>query len=73
MMIKGFEEREKMQWNHTASLMALYANSKAQKGKRYQPEDFHPFEAAKKEAERPKTRDDVNKLIQKNKSFNGKQ
>lgn len=62
---------DKQQWNHTSSLMALYANSKASKGKRYSPDDFNPYSAQEKKNREPKTRQDINELINKNKSFNG--
>jgi hypothetical protein len=51
--------------------MALYANSKASKGKRYSPEDFNPYLIQVKASRRPKTREDVDKLIDKMKRFNG--
>lgn len=69
LILKAREEQERSEWNRTASLMALYANSKAQKGKSYKAEDFHPFEVAKRQAAQPKTRADVDKLIQNKLSF----
>lgn len=71
LIIQHTRERDKEMWNHTASLMALYANSKSGKGKRYSPDEFNPHSLMKKEMAKPKTRDDIDKLINKYKSFNG--
>lgn len=69
LILKAREENERSEWNRTASLMALYANSKAQKGKTYKAEDFHPFEIADRQNAQPKTRADVDKLINKKLTF----
>ena len=35
---------DRAQWNHTSSLMAMYAQSKAAKGRKYTSTQFHPYE-----------------------------
>jgi hypothetical protein len=37
-------ELDRAHWNHTSSLMAMYAQSKAAKGKKYTSAQFHPYE-----------------------------
>ena len=71
LIIAQSRKRDKEQWNHTSSLMALYANSKAAKGKRYSPDDFNPYSVQEKKARKPKSKQDIDKLITKYKSFNG--
>jgi len=71
LIIARTRKRDKEQWNHTSTLMALYANSKSSKGKRYNPDEFNPYAMADKQASEPKTKEDVNELINKYKSFNG--
>ena len=71
LIINHARKKDKEQWNHTSTLMALYANSKASKGKRYSPDDFNPYIISEKKAAEPKSKEDVNKLITKYKSFNG--
>jgi len=72
MLIIGQDRRrDRQQWNHTSTLMALYANSKSAKGKRFSPDDFNPYVFQDKKDAEPKTKEDVNKLINKYKTFNG--
>ena len=71
LIMEATRERDADHWNHTASLMALYANSKSAKGKRFSPEDFHPTSIMQKEERKPKSKDDIENLINKHKSFNG--
>ena len=71
LIMEATRERDAEQWNHTSSLMALYANSKSAKGKRFSPDDFHPMFIQEKEARKPKTKEDIENLINKHKSFNG--
>jgi len=54
-------------WNHTASLMSLYANSKAAKGKSFKPQDFSPYE--QDTSNQPQTKEQVAKLVEEMKSF----
>ena len=56
-----------MMWNHTASLMSLYANSKAAKGKSFKPQDFSPYE--QDTSDQPQTKEQVAKLVEEMKSF----
>lgn len=71
LIISQSRKKDREQWNHTSSLMALYANSKAPKGKRYSPDDFNPYSVQDKANREPKTKQDINELINKHKSFNG--
>lgn len=71
LIVKGAEARDSSRWNHTSSLMSLYANSNASKGKRFKPTDFHPYHKMQIEEQQPKTRKDVDQLIEKLKRFNG--
>lgn len=44
---KGVVDQDRMLWNHTATVMALFANSNRDPKRRptpYQPSDFHPYE-----------------------------
>lgn len=67
--LKANNRTDEVAWNHTASLMALFANSKARKGKSFSPEQFHPYLKAVDDT--PKTKEDVDALIEKMKKFNG--
>lgn len=69
LIIAHSRNADKQQWNHTSSLMALYANSKASKGKRYSPDDFNPYSIQDKNNREPKSKQDINELINKYKSF----
>lgn len=71
LIIARTRKKDREHWNHTSTLMALYANSKSSKGKRYSPDDFNPYALTDKQAAEPKTKEDVNELINKHKSFNG--
>ena len=46
--MRGIRERDDSAWNHTASLMALYAQSKSKRGKTVSMEDFHPYRQMEK-------------------------
>ena len=39
----GLFVRDELSWNHTAASMSLLANINASKGKKFKPEDFHPY------------------------------
>ena len=71
LIINAERRKDEAAWMHTSSLMALYANSKSSKGKRFSPEDFNPYLIQEKEARKPRTKKDVDQLIDKMKSFNG--
>lgn len=71
LIINAKRREDEAAWMHTSSLMALYANSKSSKGKRFSPEDFNPYLIQEKEARKPRTKKDVDQLIDKMKSFNG--
>jgi hypothetical protein len=45
---RGLLVSDELSWNHTAASMSLLANINASKGKRFKPEDFHPYLQAKK-------------------------
>ena len=55
--IAGRMELDKMSWNHTASLMAMYANSKSPKGRTFTSEQFHPYSQMQSKAEIKETAD----------------
>jgi hypothetical protein len=45
------DAKARSDWNHTASLMCLFANTQGGKGKRFTVEDFHPLARRKKSPE----------------------
>jgi hypothetical protein len=45
---RGLTVSDELSWNHTAASMSLLANINASKGKRFKPEDFHPYMQANK-------------------------
>lgn len=47
-----------MLWNHTSSLMALYAQSKAKRGTNYKPSQFNPYDQVANQVTE-KTRDNL--------------
>jgi hypothetical protein len=63
--MKGIRERDDLAWNHTSSLMALYAQSKAKRGKKITLDDFHPYRQMEKE--QPEL--SPNQLLDKFKNF----
>ena len=69
LLVKAGESKDRLMWNHTASMMSLYANSKARKGKTFAPADFNPYDSAARENSKPKTKDDVIDLVKTMKSF----
>jgi len=42
--LRGKRDQDKQLWNHTSSLMALYAQSKSKRGSNITPAKFHPYE-----------------------------
>jgi len=72
LLIEAGESKDRLMWNHTASLMSLYANSKSAKGKSFSPDDFNPYSHMERESNKPQTSDDVMDLMESMKSFNGK-
>jgi len=38
------EVADRMQWNHTSSILSLLANVNSSKSKQYKPADFNPYE-----------------------------
>ena len=72
LLIQAGEAKDKLMWNHTASLMSLYANAKSPKGKSYSPNDFNPYSAMERESNKPQTSDDVMQLMETMKNFDGK-
>jgi len=72
LLIEANETKDRLMWNHTASLMSLYANAKSGKGKSYSPNDFNPYSAMEREKLQPQTSDDVMELMENMKTFNGK-
>ena len=71
LFLNAKKEKQVEQWYHTASLMSLYANSKASKGRKFSPDDFHPYIAMEKAVRQPKTKEDVLAIVDKFKNFNG--
>lgn len=69
LLVKAGESKDRLMWNHTASMMSLYANSKARKGKSFTPADFNPYVAMENENSKPQTKDDVMDLVETMKSF----
>ena len=58
-------EDDSIRWNHTGSLMAMYYNSKQSK-RTYSPDNFNPH---KHKPTTPKTRHEVDTLVEKLKKF----
>ena len=44
----GLLVSDELSWNHTSASMSLLANINASKGKKFTPEDFHPYMQANK-------------------------
>lgn len=58
-------ELDKAHWNHTSSFMAMYAQSKAAKGRKFTASQFNPYEQGVKEY----TRESKENLFDKFKKF----
>jgi hypothetical protein len=54
LLVKRHEVRLQRPWQHTASMMALYANCHRDpaKNKAFSPDDFNPFPASKPKQEK---------------------
>lgn len=65
----GYLDRMSREWDHTANLMALYANSKSSKGKTYSANDFHPMSQMKTNQGQLKSKEDVAELLEKMRNF----
>jgi len=40
---EGYQAKESRMWDHTASILCLLANVNSGKGKRFTPDQFHPY------------------------------
>lgn len=49
--------------------MALFANANAAKGKKYSPEDFHPFTQMKRSQGQVSSKAEADALLEKMKNF----
>lgn len=64
--MKGVSNRDSMLWNHTSSLMALYAQSKSKRGTKVTAKQFHPYQQGMDAAPTMESR---SKLLAKFKNF----
>lgn len=67
---KGVMVRDEIMWNHTSSMMALNANMNSKK--KHKPQDFNPYYKKKVKSEMPKTKEEVLRIVEKNKYIYGK-
>jgi hypothetical protein len=58
---------DELMWNHTAASMSLLANINASKGRKFKPEDFHPYMQVKKN--KPVTKKTAEELYEHFKNF----
>jgi hypothetical protein len=65
-IVKRQEMADRLNWNHTASVLSLLANVNSSKSKKYKPGDFHPYEISDKKGEF-KSREEVMDFV---KTFN---
>mgnify|MGYP003331862022 CR=1 len=65
----GYLERLSREWDRTSSVMALFANANAAKGKKYSPEDFHPFSQMKRSQGQVSSKEEADALLEKMKNF----
>lgn len=65
----GYLSRLSREWDRTSSVMALFANANSAKGKRYSPEDFHPFSQHKKSQGGVSSKAEAEALLEKMKKF----
>lgn len=49
--------------------MALFANANSHKGKKYSPEDFHPFSQIKRNQGQVSSKEEAEALLEKLKKF----
>ena len=66
---QGVMDRMKRDWDRTASVMALFANANAPKGKTYSVDDFHPFEALKRNQGQVSSQAEADALLEKMRKF----
>jgi len=64
--MKGISDRDSLLWNHTSSLMAMYAQSKSKRGTNVTPQQFHPY---KQSSDKPITKETPQQLLDKFKNF----
>lgn len=64
---EGYMAKSSAHWDHTASIMALIANVNSGKGKRFSPEEFHPFTT--KSNQGVSSKEEAYALLEKMKSF----
>lgn len=60
---KRREVADKMQWNHTSSVLSLLANVNSAKGKQFTPADFNPYTKSSKGKEF-KTKEEVMQFVE---------
>lgn len=66
---EGYLGRLRRDWDRTASMMALFANANAAKGKRYGPDDFNPFVQMKRNQGGVSSKEEAAALLEKMKNF----
>lgn len=66
-ILESKRKDDELEWNHTASLMSLYANSKSKK--KFSPNDFHLYRTLEKEDAKPKSTEEVMTIAEKMKNF----
>lgn len=69
-VLKRKKTDDEMLWNHTSQVLCLTANINSKKT--YKAEDFNPYHLSKKRSEMPKTKEDIQKIIEQHKNINGK-
>ncbi len=66
---EGVLGRLRRDWDRTSSMMALFANANASKGKRYSPDDFNPFSKSKRNQGGVSSKEEAEALLEKMKKF----
>jgi len=65
----GYLGRLRRDWDRTSSMMALFANANAAKGKKYSPDDFNPFSKMDSNQGQVSSQEEAEALLEKMKKF----
>lgn len=66
---EGYLESLKRDWERTSSMMALFANANAAKGKKYSPDDFNPFGKKQSQGAKISSKEEAESLLEKMRKF----
>jgi len=65
----GCMSRLRREWDRTSSMMALFANAHASKGKKYSPDEFNPFSQLDRNQGQVSSQAEADALLEKMRNF----